>query len=199
MKEFWEKRYAAEEYAYGKAPNTFLRTELEHLEPGHALFPAEGEGRNAVYAAQLGWSVEAFDYSNAARQKALRLAKDSQVNLQYQVASIESFPFERKEYDLIALFFVHLPPTLRQQLHTACASALRPGGTLLLEAFHKEQLPLQSGGPKQETLLFSLEDLEADFAALSLGQISRQRVILEEGPYHHGPAETVRIRATKHQ
>ncbi len=199
MKDFWEKRYAAEEYAYGKAPNTFLRAELEDLEPGHALFPAEGEGRNAVYAAQLGWSVEAFDYSSAAKHKALRLAKASQVNLQYQVASIESFLFERKQYDLIALFFVHLPPTLRQQLHAACASALRPGGTLLLEAFHKEQLPLQSGGPKQEAMLFGLEELEADFASLSLDQISRQRVILEEGPYHHGPAETIRIRATKHQ
>jgi SAM-dependent methyltransferase len=199
MKEFWEERYAAEAYAYGKAPNTYLRAELEHLEPGHALFPAEGEGRNAVYAAQLGWSVEAFDYSSQARQKALRLAKAHQVTLQYQVASIESFPFERKEYDLIALFFVHLPPALRQQLHTACIDALRPGGKLLLEAFHKEQLPLNSGGPKQEAMLFSLEELEADFAPLSLDQISRQRVILEEGPYHHGPAETVRIRATKHQ
>jgi SAM-dependent methyltransferase len=199
MKEFWEERYSAEEYAYGKAPNTFLRAELEHFEPGHALFPAEGEGRNAVYAAQLGWSVEAFDYSSAARQKALRLAQAYQVTLQYQVASIESFPFERKEYDLIALFFVHLPPALRQQLHAACITALRPGGKLLLEAFHKEQLPLNSGGPKQEAMLFSLEELETDFASLSLDQISRQRVILEEGPYHHGPAETVRIRATKHQ
>jgi SAM-dependent methyltransferase len=199
MKEFWEERYAAEAYAYGKAPNTFLRAELEHLEPGHALFPAEGEGRNAVFAAQLGWSVEAFDYSSQARQKALRLAKAHQVNLQYQVASIESFPFERKEYDLIALFFVHLPPALRQQLHAACINALRPGGKLLLEAFHKEQLPLNSGGPKQEAMLFSLEELEADFAPLSFDQISRQRVILEEGPYHSGPAETVRIRATKNQ
>lgn len=199
MKEFWEERYAAEAYAYGKAPNTFLRAELEHLEPGHALFPAEGEGRNAVFAAQLGWSVEAFDYSSQARQKALRLAKAHQVNLQYQVASIESFPFERKEYDLIALFFVHLPPALRQQLHAACINALRPGGKLLLEAFHKEQLPLNSGGPKQEAMLFSLEELEADFAPLSFDQISRQNVILEEGPYHSGPAETVRIRATKNQ
>ena len=198
MQEFWEKRYAAEEYAYGKAPNIFFRSELERLEPGHALFPAEGEGRNAVYAARLGWSVEAFDYSSAAKQKALALAKANQVTLQYQVSSIEDFPFERKQYDLIALFFVHLPPPLRRQLHMACASALQAGGQLILEGFHKSQLALQSGGPKKGAMLFSQEELEADFASLSLDQISRQRVILEEGPYHNGPAETVRIRATKY-
>lgn len=199
MQEFWEKRYAAEEYAYGKAPNAFLESEIKKLTPGRVLFPAEGEGRNAVYAARLGWSVDAFDYSSAARQKAISLAETFDISLQYQVASVETYPFKRHHYDLIVLCFVHLPPKLRQQLHTACTKALRPGGKLLLEGFHKSQLPLKSGGPKKEALLFSPDDLQEDFADLSVDHISQQRVVLKEGPYHDGAAETVRILATKNQ
>ncbi|MEQ8707223.1 MAG: class I SAM-dependent methyltransferase [Phaeodactylibacter sp.] len=197
MQQFWEERYGAAGYAYGKAPNVFLQSEIDNRKPGRALFPAEGEGRNAVYAARLGWEVEAFDYSSAARRKALDLAKSNNVSLHYQVASVETFPFGQHQYDLIALCFVHLPPLLRQQLHAACAEALRPGGVLLLEGFHKRQLSLESGGPKNEALLFSLEELKPDFKGLSLDFAAQQRVILREGPYHNGPAETVRIIATK--
>ena len=197
MQDFWEERYGAAAYAYGKQPNTFLETEIRKLNPGHALFPAEGEGRNAVFAARTGWSVEAFDYSNAGRKKALALAKSFDVNINYQVATIESFPFEQKQYDLIALFFVHLPPEFRRQLHSSCVNALRPGGKLLLEGFHTSQLGLNSGGPKAINMLFSLPDLEEDFTALKIDLITQQSVILNKGAYHNGPAETVRIIATK--
>ena len=67
-KEFWNERYAKAEYVYGEEPNDFLK---EQLKPGHGvwLFPAEGEGRNAVYAASLGLQVVAFDQSEAGRAK----------------------------------------------------------------------------------------------------------------------------------
>jgi hypothetical protein len=51
--ERWNDRYSKDEYAYGEQPNNFLREELEKLKPGTILFPAEGEGRNAVFAAAL--------------------------------------------------------------------------------------------------------------------------------------------------
>ena len=31
---FWNERYAAEEYAYGTEPNDFLKQELDRLKPG---------------------------------------------------------------------------------------------------------------------------------------------------------------------
>ena len=132
-----------------------------------------------------------------AEKKALALSKSFDVNINYQVATIESFPFERKQYDLIALFFVHLPPELRRQLHSSCVNALRPGGKHLLEGFHTSQLGLNSGGPKAINMLFSLPDLEEDFTALKIDLITHQSVILNEGAYHNGPAETERIIATK--
>lgn len=63
MNDFWNERFAAKEYVYGTDPNSFYKEQLLLLETGSVLFPAEGEGRNAVYAAKLGWDVTAFDSS----------------------------------------------------------------------------------------------------------------------------------------
>lgn len=64
---FWDKRYAEEGLAYGDAPNQFLRRELDQLDPGLLLLPAEGEGRNAVWAAVNGWKVHAYDTTREPR------------------------------------------------------------------------------------------------------------------------------------
>ena len=64
-----DQRYENPEYVYGVEPNQYLKEQLEKLKPGNILFPAEGEGRNSVYAAQLGWKVSAFDLSVEGRKK----------------------------------------------------------------------------------------------------------------------------------
>ena len=73
MIDFWNDRYGADEYAYGTLPNEFLKAELAKLKPGSILFPAEGEGRNAVFAAKQGWQASAFDMSTAGKSKAEQL------------------------------------------------------------------------------------------------------------------------------
>ena len=57
----WNDRYSKDEFAYGEAPNNYLKEQLTKINVGKILFPAEGEGRNAVYAAKIGWTVSAFD------------------------------------------------------------------------------------------------------------------------------------------
>lgn len=74
MKDFWDKRYSETEYAYGVQPNTYIKQNIDKLSPGTILFPAEGEGGNAVYAAKEGWQVTAFDNSEVAKTKDLKLA-----------------------------------------------------------------------------------------------------------------------------
>jgi len=70
----WNERYSKEEFAYGKLPNNYLKEQLERLPVGTILFPAEGEGRNAVFAAKPGWKVSAFNISVEGKNKALQLA-----------------------------------------------------------------------------------------------------------------------------
>ena len=85
----WNKRYAQKEYFYGKQPNEFFRKQLLKFPPGRILLPAEGEGRNAVFAALSGWDVVAFDTSTEAKKKAEKLAKENKVQISYSIISNE--------------------------------------------------------------------------------------------------------------
>ena len=58
--EFWNIRYGEEEYMYGKQPNVFFKEQINKIEPGTILLPAEGEGCNALYASKKGWNVMAL-------------------------------------------------------------------------------------------------------------------------------------------
>lgn len=197
MQSFWDQRYREEGYAYGDQPNVFMAQQLTKLQPGEALFPAEGEGRNAVYAASKGWKVTAYDSSVEGRKKALLLASQRDVELQYISASHDQFAFEEASVDLVVLIFVHVPVALRAWLHQNCWKALRPGGHLILEGFSKEQLGLPSGGPQDLSMLFSLEELKDDFRFANFLWAESGTTTLHEGPYHEGKAETVRILARK--
>ena len=90
-------RYAANEYAYGMAPNQLLKTVLEQYDKGgDILFPAEGEGRNAVYAATQKWNVTAFDISTEGQKKALKLATGQQVKIDYEVGDFMELELRNK-------------------------------------------------------------------------------------------------------
>lgn len=197
MSSFWDQRFAEEGFAYGEEPNRFLRDQLNRLVPGTLLLPAEGEGRNAVWAAAQGWDVYAFDTSTVGRDKALAMARRRGVELDYGLRSItdESVDLERR-FDVVALIFVHLPPDVRRMAHRAAVRWLRPGGSLILEAFAKEQLERGTGGPRDLELLFEIADLREDFAGLEIEMLERSEVELDEGRYHRGVASVIRFRAS---
>jgi hypothetical protein len=193
MQNPWDERYARQEYIYGTEPNSFLKAELAKLKPGSILFPAEGEGRNAVYAASQGWETYAFDQSIEGQKKALQLADHKGVTINYSIQSLDAWNPDPDQYDCIALIFVHLPEGLRQQVHNAAVKALRPGGTLILEAFSANQLSRNSGGPKTTELLFTKEQIENDFKNLALATLFETEVILDEGPLHQGLADVIQF------
>ncbi len=71
----WDQRYDEEGFAYGTAPNDFLKSEYFRIpKGGRVLCLAEGEGRNAVFLAMQGYSVTAVDQSSVGLQKAKSLA-----------------------------------------------------------------------------------------------------------------------------
>jgi SAM-dependent methyltransferase len=144
----WDSRYAGDNFFYGKAPNIFLAEFLStQSKKGKLLLPAEGEGRNAVYAAKLGWDVYAFDSSNTARVKALKFAEAENIKIRYTHQDIVNYLPEVNKYDLVALVFVHLPEEIRIDFHQKIIQSLTPGGTLLVVSFAKEQINNFSGGP----------------------------------------------------
>lgn len=194
--QFWDARYAAHEWVYGTSPNAYFKSFLDAYagKPGRLLLPAEGEGRNAIYAARKGWEVEAFDISEAGRQKALKWAEAEQLHLTYYHAGWEDFENHlQSEFDLIALIYAHMPARIRSEVHGQLVRWLRPGGHLLLEAFRPEQLGRNSGGPKDTAMLYSPEALAYDFGALETLELAGHEVQLQEGPFHQGQAAIVRF------
>lgn len=196
MLDMWNQRYGASEYIYGTAPNAFFKEQLAGLEPGNLLLPCEGEGRNGVYAATLGWNVTAFDYSEAGRSKAITLAAQKGVELEYQISSVQDFRSGAK-FDALALIYTHFSQSERQDLHQRLCSYLKPGATVILEAFNMEQLNYDSGGPRSEVMLYSTDLLREDFAEFEIVFLEDQMITLDEGPAHEGEASVVRMVARK--
>jgi 2-polyprenyl-3-methyl-5-hydroxy-6-metoxy-1,4-benzoquinol methylase len=192
MKAFWEARYNTEEFVYGTEPNRFLSDELRKLPPGRILFPGEGEGRNAAFAASIGWTVDAMDQSDAGAQKALAFAASNKVDINYVVSSIETFTFGKNIYDVVAPVFVHLASPLRSMFHSKIADSLKPGGRIILEAFHTSQMGRSSGGPQSEALLYDRNMLLEDFSTLEVIQLQELEADLNEGIFHRGSARVIR-------
>jgi len=198
MKEFWDQRYGAKEYAYGVEPNQFLKEELERIKPGKVLFPAEGEGRNAVFAAKLGWEVSAFDISESGKMKAEKLAGLKGVSLDYQIGSLEEMNYEKESFDLIVLIFAHFPKPIRSLIHAGLLELLKPGGMVILEGFSKAHLAFstanpKAGGPKEISMLFSRDELMDDFASLKEISLDEIEVFLSEGEFHQGQSSVIRM------
>lgn len=193
---FWDDKFNKPEYIYGKEPNKYLKESLDNISPGKLLLPGEGEGRNAVYAAKTFWEVDAFDYSDVAQEKALKLAKENDVEINYQILAAEDFE-PKKKYDAIALIYLHLPAEIRTAFHKKIMQALNPGGKLICEFFEKSQINFDSGGPKNIDMLYDIETLEGDFNSLKIDIISKVRSELNEGPLHQGEARLLRMIATK--
>lgn len=197
MENLWDQRYASDSYIYGTEPNDWFVEKLKIMKKGRLLLPAEGEGRNAVWAAGEGWDVTAFDQSPEAKTKALRLADEKSVNIEYLVKDLRCFRGEENSYDVIALIYVHMPSDFRTKVHNELMKLLKPGGCLIFEAFSKAQLPNSSGGPKNIDLLYDADELKSDFSTLKLLEFHNVRVHLEEGEFHKGIANVIRIFARK--
>ena len=191
MNNFWNERFSSEEYIYGKEPNEFFKKEIENIKPGKALFLGEGEGRNAVYAAKLGWDVDAIDSSSAGKDKALKLAAENDVNINYSVFDLNDWDPNLEQYDLIVIIFLHLLPNIRKKAHDKVVKSLKPVGKLILQVFDKDQLKFNTGGPKNIDLLYSLEDVYTDFQDLEIKKFSKETIHINEGEHHKGKAVVI--------
>jgi len=198
MKSFWNQRYGAAQYAYGVEPNKFYKEQLIRLKPGKILFPGEGEGRNAVYAATLGWEVTAFDSAENGKIKADMLADLNEVKIDYILDDAEDVILRKNNFDCIVFIFVHLPAEKRRLFHRKMMSKLKPGGMVIFEGFAKKQLEFNTGGPRNLGMLFSKEEIWEDFST----QMQELNVLeletkINEGEFHQGISQVIRFVARK--
>ncbi|MEP7094725.1 MAG: class I SAM-dependent methyltransferase, partial [Flavobacterium sp.] len=184
--------------AYGEEPNNYLKEQIEKLNVGTILFPAEGEGRNAVFAARLGWTVSAFDISDEGKNKAIRFAEANNVTIDYQVGELESLNYQLEQFDAIALIYAHFPAAIKSAIHKTLDPYLCKGGIIIFEAFSKKHLKYLAkndkvGGPKDIESLFSIEEIQSDFSNYEIIELEEKEIELNEGVFHNGTGSVIRF------
>jgi len=194
----WDDRYSNAEFAYGEEPNNYFKEQIEKLNAGAILFPAEGEGRNAIYAAKLGWKVAAFDISAEGKNKALKLAEANNVSIDYQVGELESLNYQPEQFEAIALIYAHFPAEIKSSIHKTLDKYLSQNGIIIFEAFskkHLEYLALNDkvGGPKDMESLFSVGEIQADFFNYEIIELVEKEIELNEGLFHNGKGSVIRF------
>jgi SAM-dependent methyltransferase len=197
MQEFWNERYQHPEFVYGTEPNTYFKQQLDGLKPGSLILPADGEGRNAVYAASLGWDVTAVDYSIEAHKKALSLAAQNQVNITYHVSDLAAFNFGTAVYDAAAFIYVHLPRSIIEEVYQNVIASLKPGAPVMVEVYSVNQLGRDSGGPKDIRVLYTENRLRELLAGTNIQALGEHEIELHEGAHHVGKAMVLRALAIR--
>ena len=199
MENFWDIRFKEKDYAYGTLPNVFFKHVIDtyHVK-GKLLLPAEGEGRNAVYAAKQGLEVHAFDTSIEGRNKALKLANQNEVHINYEVGDFFNLQVMNEKFDAVALIFAHFKPDISATYYKKIAELLKPNGLIILEGFSKnhikfQQVNPQAGGPKNIDMLFSKETIKHDFPDFEVLKLEEVETELHEGKYHKGTASLIRF------
>ncbi len=192
MKDYWNQRYKENSFIYGEEPNLFFAEQVKKLSPGKIILPCEGEGRNAVYAANLNWEVQAFDMSFAAKMKSLQLATKKDAQFEYIIGDASEIEFEEGSADAIAFIYAHFPDKIRKTIHRRAINWLKPGGKIIIEAFHTTQINNNSGGPKELSMLYCKENLLSDFEDLETELIESLQIELNEGSSHKGIADVIR-------
>jgi len=191
---FWDQRFAEPGFKYGTEPNAFLLDQAHRMSPpSQVLVPGDGEGRNGVWLAMQGHRVTSVDNSVVGLQKAQSLAASRGAVLCTERVDLADWQPTTASFDALVLIFTHLPAAFRQAAHRRLAQGLRTGAWVVLEAFHPAQLGYTSGGPKDADMLYTPEQLSADFSGLINPVLMWQgQTTLAEGPGHQGPAHVTR-------
>jgi SAM-dependent methyltransferase len=173
QREDWDRRYASVENLWAAKPNRFLVGEVSSLPPGRALDLACGEGQNSIWLATLGWTVTGVDYSTVAIEKARSRAAHDGVEVEFVCADLLEFRPDAGAFDLVIVFYIHIPATGRRLILERAAAALAPGGTFLLVGHDLTNLTEGVGGPSDPSLLFTPADVAGELPGLEIAKAER--------------------------
>lgn len=189
----WNERYRDARSADPDAglwaiqPHAQLQQIAGQLIPGTALDLASGDGRNAIWLASRGWQATAVDFSAKGLDIARSRAEADGLSIDWQLADATDWDPGRT-FDLITITYLHLDETANTAVIRRASQWLSPGGTLLVIGHDKENLSRGTGGPQDETILYSPEMLHAatTLKVLAVEQLVRNTSTDPEGPQDTG-------------
>ncbi|WP_404406129.1 class I SAM-dependent methyltransferase [Jeotgalibacillus malaysiensis] len=189
----WDRRFQNKTYIYGKEPNEFVvyaQNKL-NLKKGSLLAVAEGEGRNAVFMAEKGLSVTAWDYAEEGLKKTHALAAERNVQVETALADLTDADWMPESYDAVLNIFGHIDPAGRESMLEGIKSTIKPGGYYISEVYSKHQLPYKTGGPPKEEFLYDAGDMLEAFKEWKIIHFFTGEVIRQEGKLHNGLSHVI--------
>ena len=185
--DFWNERYSSAPAIWSGRPNPQLVAEAGAWRPGRALDVGCGEGADAIWLAEHGWSVTAVDISTVAlaraEEHARRAGDDVAARITFKQADLTSWSPSPSSFDLVSSQFVHVPSGNRTALNAALAAGVAPGGLLLIVGHHPRDLETGLGRPRRADLLFTADEAAEALAPAEwevLASEARPRVVAGE-------------------
>jgi thioredoxin reductase/SAM-dependent methyltransferase len=154
----WEERYGEASAVWSGRVNPQVPAKAEALEPGRAIDVGCGEGGDVIWLAQHGWDVTGMDFSPAGLERARQHAAEAGVadRTSFRVGDVRTWEPGDERWDLVTAHYVHLPPEPMLDVVRRLASAVAPGGTLLVVGHHPADVP---AGPRHRDDLFEPDAL----------------------------------------
>lgn len=159
----WDRTYARLDYVFGKDPAKFLVEQVDKLPKGKALDIAVGEGRNAVFLAKKGFSVEGVDISQVGLRKAKKLAAENGVKIQTVNADLNKYKIKPDSYSVILNFYY-----LQRSLFPEIKAGLKKGGVVVFETNTTEQLKNPGSESLEKDFLLQPGELKKAFSDLEI-------------------------------
>lgn len=192
QQEFWNQKFSRDGYLYGKEPNEFIKSTYVNFKKNQrVLCLGEGEGRNAIFFAKNGFEVSAIDASDIGLEKLNKRALDEKLEIKTFCMDLNDWKVVEK-YDVIVASYLHVYDYEREQLFKKIEDSLEKDGYFVAEFFSTKQLNYISGGPKDENLLYTIEDFENHFKSCKK-ELKEEIVLLDEGIGHQGNACVIRV------
>ena len=178
-RESWNRRWEERDHHCVDDPVDVLENELAGLAPGRALDLGCGAGRSAVWLAERGWHVTGVDFSDVA----LDIARERRPDVGWVLADLREYEPEAEAFDLVLVLFVHLPALERHALLARAASALAPGGTMLVLGHDVTNIGTGAHGPSNPDVLYTPQTVAAELPGLAIAKAERlaRRVETEAG------------------
>lgn len=167
-RQMWNDRYADKDLIWSAGPNELFAREVKNLRPGKALDVACGEGRNAVWLAEQGWDVTAIDFSDVAIEKGRQIAARREVNVNWITEDVSSWQLPRREFDLVAVLYLHTTIDEREQWLENVISSIKPSGTFIYIAHDIDNIKTGVGGPQDPTLLPTMAEITSALKGFSI-------------------------------
>ncbi|MDQ6797638.1 MAG: FAD-dependent oxidoreductase [Actinomycetota bacterium] len=136
----WDHRYGGDQMWSGN-PNGTLVNEIDGLAAGRALDVGAGEGGDAIWLAEMGWTVTASDISRRALERVAGEAGHRGLRIQCRhVDANAPDAFEAGAFDLVSAQYASIPRTPDGRGVRNLLDAVAPGGTLLVVSHDLEPM-----------------------------------------------------------